>query len=551
MTRRLRLIARSKDVRRVFGAHPVRQFLFTTIRRDSHRVVRPVGMVGEGVSLLFVRQQEHGNAHTAGVTEDRLCLYEPYVTFDPRLKGIPAAVSFASAVAERTEGGVVEIGADLPEQHLRALHDEGIRVDLRLPVPDPVDVVRIRVEDVLRSFRGWRRVGVEAVRPVLTAIDQLAPLADELTWEAESRFEDLERRLTAVSAGAVLVSSAPNATELTGSPYAGGWVLWSRGADEVHVITPRRDAPVGTVSARFPDLGAAVAALAGSSTRIAVEDEWLRADEADLLRRAGLGTVAFSRELGTWRDLRDREDLPFQLIAARASAQAIEGAIAWAHEQLDAGRAITELDVHRRHLGLVQDFRRAHGLPFTISPYMVNAHSSHRVIQPCLPAEYVLDPDDECMMLDAGVRVGFGGVVLGTSDMARSLVRGERYSDVYALVREVVTGEVIPRIRADATMESIHDTAMDAVGSRRAEFERLRMLDPGIDFLEAYRRRNVGHLMGKQESFSNEFRPGDRHALRTGDLGAAELPWIFGDVAVTYEDMWYIDGSGTVHVTTV
>lgn len=550
MTRRLRLIARSKDVRRVFGAHPVRQFLFTTIRRDSHRVVRPIGLVGERESLLLVRQQEHGNARTAGVPDARLCLYEPYVTFDPRLRRIPAAASFAAAVAERAEGGVVEVGADLPERHLRALRDEGTRVDLRLPEPDPVDVVRIRVNDVLRTFRSWRRGGVAAVRPLLTAIDRLAPLATELTWEADSRFEDLERRLTAVSAQAVLVSSPPNATELTGSPHAGGWVLWSRNADEVHVITPRHGSPAGAPSARFPDLGAAVGALAGSAARIAVEDEWMRADEADLLRRAGLETVGFSRQLGTWRDLRDREDLPFQLIAARASVEAIEGAIAWAHEQLDAGRAVTELDVHRRHLGLVQDFRRTHALPMTISPYMVNAHSSHRVIQPCLPAAHVLDPDDECMMLDAGVKVGFGGVVLGTSDMARSLVRGERYTSAYAVVREVVTREVIPRIRAGATMESIHDTAMDAVGRRRADLEQLRMLDPGVDFLEAYRRRNVGHLMGKQESFSNEFRPGDRHALRPGDLGAAELPWIFGDVAVTYEDMWYIDGSGAVHVTT-
>ena len=151
-------------------------------------------------------------------------------------------------------------------------------------------------------------------------------------------------------------------------------------------------------------------------------------------------------------------------------------------------------------------------------------------------------------MLDSGVKVGIDGVVLGTSDMGRTLVRGDRFSHAYDLVRSIVSDDLLPTIGPGVSMQRVHEYAMAGVRRRRSQMESIGMLHPGVDVESAYRRRNVGHLMGKQESFSNEFRPGSHHRLQHGDIGAAELPWIFGEYALTYEDMWYV-GRDRVFVT--
>ncbi|MGE2842019.1 hypothetical protein ACQGFI_00375 [Rhodococcus sp. 2.95] len=71
------------------------------------------------------------------------------------------------------------------------------------------------------------------------------------------------------------------------------------------------------------------------------------------------------------------------------------------------------------------------------------------------------------------------------------------------------------------------------------------MLGEHTDFDTIYRRRNVGHLMGKQESFANELRPGYKHALDIGSFGAAEIPWRYNDAAIGTEDLWYIGADRT------
>lgn len=49
-----------------------------------------------------------------------------------------------------------------------------------------------------------------------------------------------------------------------------------------------------------------------------------------------------------------------------------------------------------------------------------------------------------------------------------------------------------------------------------------------------YKKRNVGHLMGKQESFATELRPGHDHVLRVGDR------------TIGLEDMWFMGGEGPI-----
>ena len=202
-------------------------------------------------------------------------------------------------------------------------------------------------------------------------------------------------------------------------------------------------------------------------------------------------------------------------------------------------------------------FRAEGGIPFTIEPYFVNLHASNRMLYPGPPTDFVLDENLKCLMLDAGVKISVDGVVLATSDMARSLMLTDEGIQAYALFKTVVRDGIVGQLVPGAVMADVHEGTMTVVTGIRTQLEELGLLAPEVDFVAQYRKRNVGHLMGKQESFANELRPGYNHVLEVGDLGAAELPWLFDDYAVGTEDMWYIGKSRTYitslsepHVTT-
>src|SRR6185312_6650251 len=113
------------------------------------------------------------------------------------------------------------------------------------------------------------------------------------------------------------------------------------------------------------------------------------------------------------------------------------------------------------------------------------------------------------------------------------------------IVRDVIIGAIQPGV----VCEQVHERTMEAMVNIRESLEALGMLSPEIDFVREYRKRNVGHLMGKQESFANELRPGYSQVLAVGSLGAAEIPWRFGDHAIGTEDMWYIGKEQTFNIT--
>ena len=98
-------------------------------------------------------------------------------------------------------------------------------------------------------------------------------------------------------------------------------------------------------------------------------------------------------------------------------------------------------------------------------------------------------------------------------------------------------------------MEDVHAQALDSLTDVRGDLETAGVLNQDTDFVTWYLKRNVGHLMGKQESFANELRPGYRHVLRVGDYGAAETPWRFGTIGISTEDLWFIGEDRTFTLT--
>ena len=542
----MKLICDVDAIKARFGLDPVGQLLFTTIRLDARRMVTPVLADLGDTQLLLARQQELGNILSSGVALDDLKLYDPYVTFEDRLKTVTASATFADAVAELAGGGPVMVGEDFPYiHHLAVSKLVDVTIERDAGASDAVVVYELDPAAVLSQFRAWRAAGVDVVTPIVSRVAGLEGLSDEFTSDIDTRYTALEALADDLGVSGFLISSPPNFSEVTGMASSAGLaVLWIRETGRVLVIAPaqRYDIP-GTPVGAFASLGDAVAAQVSGS--LGIEEQWIQIGQANQLENAGLTIIAASKRLGHWRDMRDREDLPFQILAARTSVFCIEGALEYADQQLKAGATITENDVYRRYLELVHEFRVAGGIPFTIEPYFVNLHASNRMLYPGPPTDFVLDENLKCLMLDAGVKISVNGVVLATSDMARSLMLADEGIKAYELFKTVVRDGIIGQIAAGAVMSDVHEGTMAIVTNIRTQIEELGLLAPDVDFAAQYRKRNVGHLMGKQESFANELRPGYNHVLEVGDLGAAELPWLFDDYAVGTEDMWYIGKSRT------
>jgi Xaa-Pro aminopeptidase len=537
----LSLTADASQVEATYGLNARKSLLFSAIRLDSHPFVAPLIARTDNHQYLLVRQQEQGNALSAGVPKDRMRFYAPWVTIDPRVVAdTPVSASLTSLVQELADGAAVSLAADVVYSHYRTLSGS-VELVVAEQDPTPVTAYEIDTEEVLARFAAWRETGVSTARRLIENVEHLSGLGEEFTAGEDSRFSALKTLVGDRSLDALLLAAPPNFTEATGFAQPDGAVgLWLAGSDKLIMLAPEGTSGLsGAAVGQFPSVGAAVRALAGG-VRTGVEDEWISVGLARELEREGAELVPVSADLGHWRDIRDHEDLAFQVVAARASVFAIEEALAWAEGSLDAGRSFTELDINAVYLEKIAEFRTVNEIPFGIEPYFTNLHSSNRMLFPGPPVDYPIDDETTCIQLDAGVRIVFDGVNVATSDMARSLPRTTAAKEAYSFFFDVVREGIIGQLKPGVVCEDVHEGTLRYLAPHLDRMVEIGMLGTEVDFNTEYRKRNVGHLMGKQESFANELRPGYKHVLEVGSYGAAEIPWRYENAAIGTEDLWYI-----------
>ncbi|ONM46740.1 M24 family metallopeptidase [Nocardia donostiensis] len=546
----LSITADTAQVAHTYGLDARKSLLFSAIRLDSYPLVAPLIARTDEEQYLLVRQQEQGNALSAGVPKDQIKFYAPWVTIDPRVVAdTPAATSLTSLVQELAHGSPVSLAADVVYSHYLTLSGS-VELVVSDQAPTPVTAYQIELEEVLARFATWRKTGVDTARRLIENIEHLSGLEAEFTATEDSRFSALRSLVADRSLDALLLAAPPNFTEATGfAQPAGAFALWLAGSEKLLVLTGEDTAAVpGVPVGRFPSVGAAVRELA-RGPRTGVEDEWISVGLARELERERAELVPVSRDLGHWRDIRDHEDLAFQVVAARASVFAIEEALAWAEAGLDAGRSFTELDINAVYLDKLVEFRTVNEIPFGIEPYFTNLHSSNRMLFPGPPVDYPINAETTCIQLDAGVRIVVDGVTVATSDMARSLPRTPAAKEAYAFFFDVVREGIIGQLAPGVLCEDVHEATLRYLAPHLDRMVGIGMLGTDVDFNTEYRKRNVGHLMGKQESFANELRPGYKHVLDVGSYGAAEIPWRYGDAAIGTEDLWYIGRDRTYIVS--
>ncbi|WP_395475256.1 Xaa-Pro aminopeptidase [Saccharopolyspora spinosa] len=503
-----------------------------------------------GERFLLAREQETGNLRAHGVPAERTRFFERYVSFDNMVNGSSAAESLADAVAGLGGSDPIIVGGDLPYGRYLQLHERfGDQLHLEASAQrGPVVLYRLAVRDVHDRFARLRSGGAEAAARVLRDRPHLRGLVDEIDRApADTRFELLAGK---VNADAVLSAAPPNVGELTGlAARAGLAVLWVRAAEHVYCVAPADDYTLpGEVVGTYASVPAAVRAVVDGG-RLAIEEQWLDTSVALTLQDAGFAVVPASLELSLWREERDSTDLAFMVIAAQASRYCIEGALQHAQRALDEGIALTERDVYRRYLELIPQFRAEFGIPFAIAPYFANCHTADRTTYPAIPTEHPLTEATTTLKFDAGLKIAVDGVVMATSDIARSLVRSPGGQAAYRIFTDVIRNGIIPNLRPGSVCEKVHHDCVELVLAHEAELVESGLMPAGIDLHAEYGRRNVGHLMGKQESFLTELRPGHTYVLSEGSFGACEIQWPYRDHSIAAEDLWYVGRDATYAIS--
>lgn len=546
----LRILSNATTVEERYGFRPQDSLLFSAIRLDSHPFVTPLIVEGGDEEILLVRQQEQGNVLSAGVPAERIRFYEPWVTIDARIvEDWPASPSLPALVKELSGDEGIELDSNAPYVHYLALAGE-VAVTVSPSEAPAVTVYEVDQDLVKARFARWRTQGVAVAARLIADVPHLAGLEADLGADTDNRFDGLTSLGEELGVTAALLSSPPNFTEVTGTRAQPDEIaLWLADGNRVLVIADASNRGVaGTPLGSFDSAADAIHHFAGDA-HVAFEEQWETTALALALTQRNITLVSASRPLGSWRDVRDSEDLAFHVIAARASVTAIEAAVAWAHEQLDAGIETNEREMYAVYLSSLDAFRLGNSIPFAIEPYFTNLHSSSRMLFPGPPVDFPLNSETKCIQLDAGVKVTIDGVTVATSDMARSVLRSEEGKEAYEILTKAVREGIIATLRPGVICEDVHASTLEYLDGVLPRMIEIGLLGPEVDFNTEYRKRNVGHLMGKQESFANELRPGYTHVLAVGSYGAAEIPWRYGEHAIGTEDLWFIGSERTYNLT--
>src|SRR5690606_27484871 len=123
-------------------------------------------------------------------------------------------------------------------------------------------------------------------------------------------------------------------------------------------------------------------------------------------------------------------------------------------------------------------------------------------------------------------------------DIGRSLVTTPEGQEAYELFLKIVREDVIENLRPGTVCHVAHTECVDAIMKHEDRLVEMGMMPPGLDMYTEYGRRNIGHLMGKQESFATELRPGHDYALHEGAIGAVEIQWPHLTYSIAAEDLW-------------
>lgn len=532
-----------------FGCSIRDHFLMAVRSLDNPKAVTPFLLVRNGRRFGLFLHVEKGNVEAARLPPDIAPIYyRPYFTFEPGEaaavhRTLPDAVEHAAG-AERNiaidAAAPMAVAAELKERFSVSLEDA--------PLTGTVTVRQIACSQVAGRLRKGRPEACKAAARLLERSPAKAGLLPFLSEQQDLRFPALDAAIANAGLAGVLASSTLNVQEIAGVPVG------EKHRPLAAFYAPRERyawlmyAGVAAGGRQFASPQAALEHIApGGPLGVEAEDV-----SAGLARALGLeerGWRPADRELRRWRDENALPDLPYYIIASRTTRHAIESALGFAASALERSAPATEMDAYARYLAAMREFARAALPGARAARTLTNFHSGSRTIFPANAAAHRLDASINTLKIDAGCLLfDAEGLLLGCSDIARTVCLSEPARELYALFEKNIRRSLIPSMRAGRAGEELHSDATRAVWSQRAKLAG-NPLFVDLKAPEAEYDRDVGHLLGKNNLAHLRLVHGERTSLREGMIACCEYQWPLRGHAIAYEDTCLVTAAGGLNIT--
>jgi len=532
-----------------FGCSVRDNFLMAVRSLDNPRAVTPFLLeVGHRRFGLFLHV-EKGNVEAAHLPPDiEPVYYRPYFTFEPPELSPSVYLTLGDAVkaVSMSENSIV---AD-PKLPVAVAHELArnfsVRVEARLE-PGSVTARAAPYEEVLDRVGRLRPAAANTAKQLLSASPVRQRIDPYLERSKDLRFEMLDRYLDEAGLAAVFVSSKLNVQEIAGVPVRAKRrplaVLYQPG-EPAWIIEAGR----GENGLEFPSASAALTDLCSAGS-IGVEYEDVDCGTSQMFDLTNRDTQPADQLLRRWRDRNALPDLPFYVIATRASAYAIEGALNFAYHAIEERQQVTEMDAFAVYVDRLRRFISDAMPGLRVARTLTNFHVTARTIFPANPAPFPLNDSANALKVDAGCWLyDEDGSLLGCSDIARTLPLSEAGTELYEVFKHGVRSVLIPSAAAGKMGQDMHNTGVGAVWGKRQKLS-TNSLFVDLDEPDVSYDRDVGHLLGKNNLAHLRFAHGDREFLQEGMIACCEYQWPLNGHAIAYEDTCLVTPKGGLNLT--
>lgn len=530
-----------------FGCTLPDRFLMALRAFDNTKSVTPFLLEKGSERFGLFLQVEAGNVEAAQLPPDiKPVFYQPYFNFnDP---SPPAYDSFEEAVSAVADGqSSLTLDSRIPIGMTRRLEGRFNLTFESHPEPGTISVTTIRPASALEQLSRHRQRVNQIARRVLVRSSIRDRIVPYLTERPDRRFVLLDELLADAGAEAVIASSIINVQELSGIPMRGKRrplaVVYTRGGG-IHVVEAGRI----DGAAIFENVAGALDAIAPSGG-IAIEEDDLETWLAVALRLDRRIMMPGDTLLRVWRDRSTLPDLGAYIVTTRASRHAMELALDFAKDAVADGRSITELDAYAVYLDALRSFFLEFAPDFRVARTLTNFHAGGRTMFPSNPTHYPLTKAARTLKIDAGcLMMAPDGMMLGCSDIARTLCFDEAGQELLETFREVIRNRLIPACAAGTIGHDIHALAVKSISDAKTRLIS-NPLYSDIGRSPTSYERDVGHLLGRNNLAHLKFTRRENGSLMEGMVACCEYQWPGTGYAIAYEDTCLVTARSGLNLT--
>ena len=559
------IITDYNSIREEIGLNVEESFLYQALGLDAWRDVAPTLVKTAAKEYYIIAKQiEEGNLSANGRASGHISrhniktiYYGSYFTWESsQVISEPPPATPAEALAKALKTDNVTANKDMPLSRYREFQKEfSVTLNRDEKKTAKISVYKVDTSGFTAAGKKDRAAAVETALELINQVSTVSSedkdvIKENILKNQSDKFGLLDTLLSRKNLSCLLASSRINLQEIAPLPWEqlkDGILALYKG-QQAFVLSPEPiENPLLQKTGDYSNMRDALDSLIGDAI-LGIEEKNLG---IGLVREIGLDKVADATDLfRTWREQSAHSDLPYYVIASQATRYALENAVTFVAEALEAKRHITEKDTEAKFLALFDEFKLKYNCSYLdIKKYFVVLHAGTRTPYASLSSDFLLNTEMNSLKIDAGILIFHNGILRACSDMARSLVLTKEGKDVYDLTEKLMVECAIPAAIHGHTGSDVYWAGVLPLVKMENTLKEWGMLPPGASIRDSYN-RDIGHIMAKQEPVTLGLVKAETNLkLQSGMIGAVEYQWPYKNHALGIEDHYLVTEKKGINIS--